>query len=168
MARTGRPRKNPALRVVKGNFGPKEIARKGKREALPSDAPLCPDHLDALEASIWDRLIEHLGRIGTLQRCDEGQLAAYCKVYARYQRADARRADDGDFYETEGRQGRVIRTHPAIGVMERCERILRSLSSEFGMSPASRKAMGYDPKQLALPFDERPGHDDPTRAYLTD
>lgn len=179
MARTGRPRKKADLKVVKGNFA-KGISQTAavradeKRGALvlSADAPPRPDHLDKMEAQIWDKLVTHLEKIGTLQRCDEGQLAAYCGTYARYIRnkktleAFREKNEGSDFFTTDGRHGEMIRVHPAIGVIERCEKALKSMATEFGMTPSSRKAMGYDPKQLFLPFSDDRQKDDPTEGII--
>ncbi|MGB4107756.1 MAG: phage terminase small subunit P27 family [Alphaproteobacteria bacterium] len=169
MARTGRPRKPRSLKVVPGNFPQKGKDEKkndtGKR-VLTLETPEKPKHLNEAEGAIWDRLVTALAKIGTLQKVDEGTLSAYCKVYARYQEADQEIRNEGMFYWTDGRQGRHRKVNPAVGVMERCEQRLKQLATEFGMTPSSRKAMGYDPTQLFLPFDHKPENDDPTKGLL--
>lgn len=162
MAKRGRPRKRPDLKVVKGAFGVNKAiesnAKKGKR-SLPPDKPNRPQHLDGVEAQIWDELVVHLNTIGSLQKCDEGTLVAYCSAYARLirnkQALEKHRKEHGsDFYQTDGRHGIVIRTHPAVGIIEKTEKTIRALAVEFGMTPAGRKGLGYDPAQGILPFNE--------------
>lgn len=166
MARRGRPRKQPDLKVVKGAFAVGKQADSEKKKGKPVLAPNKPDrpeHLDQLEAKIWDELVAHLHTIGSLQKCDEGTLVAYCTAYARLIRnkkaLEKHRTTHGDdFYETEGRHGLVIRTHPAVGIIEKTEKTIRALAVEFGMTPAGRKGLGFDTIQLSLPLsmpDER-------------
>jgi P27 family predicted phage terminase small subunit len=161
MAKTGRPRKPAALKVVKGNFKPAQkpsADEKPGKLILALDAPLKPAHLDEDETAIWDQLIPHLSKIGTLQKCDAGSLETYCTQYASLIRnkkalAEHRKAHGSDFYSTDGRHGEVVRTHPAVGIIERAGKQVKSLATEFGMTPASRKGMGYDPNQLFLPLE---------------
>jgi P27 family predicted phage terminase small subunit len=176
MARTGRPRKSPELKVVKGNFQGKKLAppesekSKGKKTLSP-DAPERPIHLDDIEGKIWDQLIPHLSLIGTLQKCDLGSLESYCTSYASLIRnkqslTQHRKKYGSDYFETDGKHGRMIRVHPAVGVIDRAQRLIKMLAVEFGMTPSSRKAMGYDPAQLFLPFNEK-SDDDPTKGLLS-
>lgn len=163
MAKRGRPRKRPELKVVKGIFDPKKNIggkeeKKGKPVLIP-EKPNRPPHLDKLEAGIWDELVVHLNKIGSLQKCDEGTLVAYCSVYARLIRSRQelekhRKKEKSDFYKTESTHGMFLRAHPAISIIEKCEKTIRSLAVEFGMTPAGRKGLGYDPSQPLLPFDE--------------
>jgi len=168
MARTGRGEKSPAAKAGRGN----QVLEKIGKQTLPPDAPAKPAHLDATEGKIWDTLVQQMGKLGRLQRFDEGTLSAYCSTYARMIRSKEtltihRDRFKSDFYTTDGKHGEVIRMHPAIGVIERCEKILRQLAVEFGMTPSARKAMGYDVGQLQLPLgDRQETSDDPTRDLI--
>jgi len=175
MARTGRPRKPKELKVVQGKFGKSDQDGKKKGQAsLAPDAPDKPDSLDDIESQIWDNLIAVLNNIGTLQKCDAGSLESYCTVYAsmiRHKNAlvKFRKENDGcDFYTTEGKHGLVYKIHPAVGAIERATKIIKALAEEFGMTPASRKGMGYDPKQLMLPglTGQKETQFDPTKGMI--
>ncbi len=159
MAKMGRPPKRGNLKVVKGGFGNKKSksgsGKKGQ-PSLPPAAPDLPDHLDALEIKIWDTLVKQLSHIGVLQKFDEGTLSSYCGVYARMIRSkealnEHRKKHGSDFFATDGRHGEMFRVHPAVGVIERCEKTIKALAIEFGMTPAGRKGLGYDSRQLLLP-----------------
>lgn len=182
MAKRGRPRKPRDLKVIDGNFRkpkpgekPEDKAKKGQA-SLPADAPPKPDSLDEAEGKIWDELIPHLNKIGTLQRCDAGSLEAYCTAVATLRRnkkilSDYRAKNQGsDFYTNNSQHGEVIRMHPAVGVIERTTKTIKMLADEFGMTPASRKGMGYDPRQLFLPGlgGGKAEENDPTAALLGD
>lgn len=170
MARTGRGEKPPEAKATRGN-NPGTTPEKSGKLALPPDAPAKPTHLDQIEGKIWDNLVQQLGKLGRLQRFDEGTLAAYCSTYARLIRNKAtleahREKYQSDFYTTDGKHGEIIRMHPAVGVIERCEKILRQLAVEFGMTPSARKAMGYDIGQLQLPLGDEQSTDDPSRRLV--
>lgn len=173
MAKLGRPRKPQALKVVAPNFrGKTQPEKKPGKAILSQDAPDKPAHLDELEGKIWDQLIPHLIRIGTLQRCDVGSLETYCTQYASLVRNKAalkkhREKHGDDFYSTDGRHGEVVRVHPAVGIIERAGKQIKSLATEFGMTPASRKNMGYDPGQLFLPFSDEESPHDPTAGLVS-
>lgn len=162
MSKTGRPPKNPALRASKAS----STEQAGKKILLP-DAPEKPRGLKGIASEVWDQLIPHLSRIGTLQRCDSLQLELYCKAYARYREAELEIENSGMFYTTEGRQGSHRKLNPAVGVQERASKEMKSLAEQFGMTTASRKNMGYDPSQLFLPFEQKSESvKDPTAALL--
>lgn len=174
MARTGRPRKNPALKVVSGG-GRSEKARpenpdqKKGRLYLSPETPERPAHLDAMEGKIWDQLVTQLSHIGALRKVDEGTLASYCTAYATIMRAkealaEHRKKNGSDFFSTDGRHGEMIRVHPAHGIIERNIKIIKTLAVEFGMTPAGRKGLGFNPAQPLLPGldEEGPLQKDPT------
>lgn len=160
MAKRGRPRKDPKLNVVSGSFKSKTKQdnpdkKKGKL-TLPASAPDRPDHLNESECKIWDALVSHLHQIGSLQKCDEGSLSAYCTTYdtlirAKKSLAKHREKHGDDFFTTDGRHGEMIRVHPALKVIESSTKIIKTLAQEFGMTPAGRKGLGYNPAQPMLP-----------------
>lgn len=167
MAKRGRPRKDPKLNVVSGSFKSKQKQdnpdkNKGKL-TLPASAPDRPDHLNESEVNIWNALVSHLHSIGSLQKCDEGSLSAYCTAYdtlirAKETLAKHRKDHGSDFFQTDGRHGEMIRAHPALKVIEANTKILKTLAQEFGMTPAGRKGLGYNPAQPLLPgFEDTPG-----------
>lgn len=170
MAKRGRPpkKKNGDLKVINGNFKTGKGVKKSKLPAdrgkhkLPSDAPDKPAWLGDIESEIWDRTIKELHKVGTLQKVDAGSLECYCDAYARKIRAKQQIQDDGgsEYYETEGRQGRMRRVHPAVQVIQESEKKIKSFATEFGMSPAARKNLGYDPRQGDLLAD------DPSQEYI--
>lgn len=180
MARTGRPRKNPGLKVVPltgkqdKNKPDNPNKAKGKRILAP-DAPVRPEHLGTLEAQIWDGLVSHLSQIGSLQKCDEGSLVSYCLAYASVIRSDKalkeHRAKHGsDYFTTEGRHGEMIREHPAVKTIERNAKIIAKFATEFGMTPAGRKGLGFIQSHPLLPGIEEfenQAKNDPTQGFWT-
>jgi len=156
MAKRGRPRKQPELKVVKGNFAAAKAAPDKDKGALslPPDAPEKPAELKGHAAVVWDDIVPKLAVLGVLQKVDRGQILAYCKASARIAEAEAEIDENGMFYWTAGRQGQHRKLNPAVGVIERAEKTIAQLAEKFGMTPTSRKQMGYDPAQLSLPLEE--------------
>lgn len=170
MARKGRPRKKPELKVVKGSFpGIKAAPDKDKGAlSLPPDAPEKPKDLTGVSALVWDDIVPKLAVLGVLQKVDRGQILAYCKASARIAEAEAEIEENGMFYWTDGRQGQHRKLNPAVGVIERAEKTIAQLAERFGMTPTSRKQMGYDPAQYSLPLEEKASNPyDPTSGLFS-
>lgn len=134
----GRKPQPTHLRLVKGNPGKRALPQnepkpKTARPPKPANLP------DSTASKLWDVLEDELFNMGVLTTADGPALRMLCEVWARF--FEARRIINqfGSMtYTTEGVAGMQIKVHPAVGIMERAERSIRSWCSEFGLTPAAR------------------------------
>jgi P27 family predicted phage terminase small subunit len=138
MARKADP---AGLRLLKGRS---EARDSGGRLVAPSpnfvrEAPEPPEWLCVEARAEWDRVVPGLERLDLLKPEDRAVLAAYCVTYARFVEAVR-------IYRAEGTtivnpDSGNLRRHPAVGIAEAAAAQLRSLGAEFGLTPASERAV---------------------------
>ena len=130
---------------------PNDVARKiltanpGKRStgsAVDSDAPfVCaklkkPKGLDEYATKEWNRLVSTLAPI--LSPASAGMVLIAAETFSQIQRAKAAiNANGSEFYETTGKSGRMIREHPAVGILGRSMRAYHQALAELGASPVA-------------------------------
>ena len=124
------------LKVVNGNPGKRAIPDATPQPTVEMIPP--PDYLDDDARRVWNDLSDELFRLGLMSRLDVPFLAAFCIATAEAVRAYEDLKTNGRIYETEGRNGRLRKSSPAVAQFHEALRNMRSLGSEFGLSPASR------------------------------
>src|SRR5262249_25527084 len=81
--------------------------------------------------------------LGVLTELDGVALEALCEAYADGQ--EARKTLDkfgSRYYETvSSNGGKMLRAHPAVGVVRDADRRLRGWLAEFGLTPAQRSGI---------------------------
>jgi P27 family predicted phage terminase small subunit len=130
------PKKTPlALVKLRGNPGKRALPRQDVQPA-PLGHP--PEELRGRALDEWKRITPELRRLGLLSKLDRAALAAYCQAWA----------DLAWAMDTLAREGRVIENpsgaivaHPAVQVKNAAVAQIRSLSGEFGLSPAARASL---------------------------
>jgi P27 family predicted phage terminase small subunit len=149
----GRKKKPTVIKLVTGNPGRYPL---NKKEPKPeAGCPEAPEWLSEKAKTAWPRVAQMLVDMGVLAVNDALGLEALCEAYAEVREAreslkkpitltDA----EGNSYEvakggeltyvTVGKFGPMIRVRPEIAVISDADRRLRSLLSEFGMTPAAR------------------------------
>lgn len=142
----GRKPTPASLKVVTGNPGKRPI-KHGL--AAENEAPPPPDRLSAEALEIWHSTVPQLHRLGVLARVDQHQIAVYCEVVARYYRALGEVQRLGEVYETQGKNGPMLRVNPYVKIARDCEVTIKNYASEWGMTAVARMRLG-DPKQPDL------------------
>lgn len=139
MARTGRPPKPTALKILNGNPGRGPInSREPKPDATP---PKCPTWLDAEAKRKWKQLVPHLQRLGLLTVVDGDVLTAYCQAWAEFRQAT----------ETLQKKGRYIsvgpsqQPHPAVAQQRSAWKAVKEFAALFGLDPSSRSRLMVHP-----------------------
>lgn len=132
----GRKPKDVAMKLLTGNPG------KRSAPALDSDAPfVCaklkkPKGLDQFASKEWNRLVSTLAPI--LSPASAGMVLVAAETFSQIQRAKAAiNANGSEFYETTGKSGRMIREHPAVGILGRSMRAYHQALAELGASPVA-------------------------------
>lgn len=168
MARTGSGRKSKprALKELAGNPGkrslgrdldapPQEELEAAKSLATATLAP--PTWLNKTAAKEWKRLAPILQRLRLLGQVDASALAQYCMWWGVWSAAAQAVNRIGSTYKTKSKHGSIDRVRPQFAVLEKAQRMMNRLSTEFGLTPAARSSLGralVDPAnqpELGLP-----------------
>lgn len=137
----GRKPNPPRLQIVGGNAGKRAIREDGLRLASEYAPP--PAHLDDYAREAWEKLVPQLVILQMFTVLDHHALEQYCLTYSRWRRAeDALKATGIDTYETHGKQGTMKRALPEVAIVAESIRLMRSVGSEFGLSPVARLRLG--------------------------
>ena len=115
--------------------------RRERREAKgPAGAPDCPDWLDADARTAWDQLVPQLTSMAVLTKIDGNALARYCRLWARWRKAEAFIDKHGDMFPIKDEAGklRCMQQWPQVAIASKLAQQLTRLEQEFGMTPAAR------------------------------
>lgn len=139
----GRKPKPTALKVLAGNPGKRKLNdREPNFETGSAETP--PELLDEkheIARSEWCRVCPLLIAAGVYTDIDRTALIAYCLTYERWILAERKIERDGLFVRTD--KGYVMASQE-MRTIEASIGVLRSLMSEFGMTPASRARLQVD------------------------
>lgn len=141
------PKPTPtALKKLRGNPG---------KRALPKDEPTPPalqpgdeltappKWLDRYAAEEWVRVTAQLVPLGLVTAIDTTALAAYCKCYSRWRKAEE--ALDREGVEMKAGKGGYRQQQPKVAIAQRYLVQMQSLAAEFGFTPASRTRLRVPP-----------------------
>jgi P27 family predicted phage terminase small subunit len=138
MANRNGPKSLPtAMKVLKGTDQP---CRTNKREPkLPVERSLAPKWLSKKAQEIYLELSDVLVGMQVLTKADQTALEMLCDAYAEYREARAYIEDKGMTYETTATSGDVIyKVYPQVAIASDAYKRIRSMMTEFGLTPASR------------------------------
>ncbi len=147
----GRKSTPRALKLLHGNPG-----RRPLNEAEPKPTvrlPRAPDHLGDAAKKEWQRAGRFLLEHGLVSDLDRAAFAAYCTAYGRWVECEEALKTYGVMLKSPN--GFPVQS-PYLAVANRALEQMKSLLSEFGMSPASRTRVA------GVQLDE----DDPFEDYL--
>lgn len=136
----GRKQIPTALKQLHGNPG-----RRPLNEDEPKPEPLLPKapaHLSDEALKEWHRAGAFLLNLGLISDLDLAAFAAYCTSYGRWVEAEQSLKDFGVMLKSPN--GFPIQS-PYLAVANRAMEQMRSLLSEFGMSPTSRTRVSAAP-----------------------
>jgi len=136
----GRLPKPTNLKILEGNPGHRPL---NKHEPKPASRAVCPSHLTALAKREWRRVSVELEQLGLLTGVDAAELAAYCCAYGRWIEAE-REVKKHGLLVPSAVPG-VLKSNPAIAVVNQCLTQIDKFSSQFGMTPASRSRISVAP-----------------------
>jgi P27 family predicted phage terminase small subunit len=131
--RSGRKPKPTVLKVLQGNPGKRPL---NPHEPRPEPKlPQAPAHLSEDAKKEWRRLGRQLLRMGLMTEIDRPALALYCQAWGRWLEAEDALKRYGVMVKSSA--GFPVQS-PYLAVANKAMEQMRSLLSEFGMSPASR------------------------------
>lgn len=135
MGQRGPKPKPTALRNLQGNPGKRPINKNEPAPTKGQRVPNCPAWLNEDAAALWRQHAKRLWDLGLLTHVDVGALAALCETEALYHTAVQKLAEGDVVHVTDKGYH-----HASAWVQIRSQALkqLKSLWSEFGMTPASR------------------------------
>ena len=129
----GRKPTPTALKLLRGNPGRRPLNEDEPKPAVR--LPRSPDHLSDLAKKEWRRAGRFLLQLGLMSDIDVAAFAGYCAAYGRWAEAERSLKTSGIMLMSPN--GFQIQS-PYLAVANKALEQMRSLLSEFGMSPASR------------------------------
>jgi len=142
MRATGGGRKSTptSLKLLNGNPGHRPI---NQDEPKPQPRlPRAPQHLSEAAKKEWTRAGRFLLQLGLISDLDLAAFAAYCTAYGRWVEAEQALQTYGVMVKSPNN---FPMQSPYLAVANRAMDQMRSLLSEFGMSPASRTRVSASP-----------------------
>jgi P27 family predicted phage terminase small subunit len=140
----GRKPQPTALKLLKGNPGRRPM---NENEPRPEPRlPQAPSHLSETAKREWKRAGRMLLQLGLITGIDRPAFALYCQAYGRWVEAEEALRQYGVMVKSPS--GFPMQS-PYLAVANKAMEQMRSLLSEFGMTPASRTRV-----QAVLPEEE--------------
>lgn len=137
---SGRKPKPTSLKLLQGNPGKRPLNENEPKPEPKLPAP--PSHLSKEARKEWRRSGAFLLQLGLISDLDRAAFAAYCTAYGRWIEAEEALKTYGVMIKSPS--GFPIQS-PYLAVANKAMAQMRSLLSEFGMSPATRTRVSTAP-----------------------
>ena len=137
---SGRKPKPTSLKLLQGNPGKRPLNENEPRPAPRLPSP--PAHLSKEARKEWRRSGAFLLELGLISDLDRSAFAAYCTAYGRWIEAEEALKTYGVMIKSPS--GFPIQS-PYLSIAKKAMEQMRSLLSEFGMSPATRTRVSGTP-----------------------
>lgn len=123
----------------------------------PPGLPRCPAWLDADAKAAWKQLAPMLAAMGCLTKIDTNALARYCRLWARWRKAEAFIDKHGEVYPLKDDEGktRCVQQWPQVAIANKLAQQLSRLEAEFGMTPSARSRIQIEKPRPAVSGLER-------------
>lgn len=122
------------LKLLRGNPGRRPISTREPTPALVDEGQAPPAWLEAAAKKEWRRLAPLLAKNGLLSELDLDALTAYCVAFTDWRRAAAQARRRAVVVGPNG----FLMASPYVAMAARALTVLRSLMSDFGMTPSAR------------------------------
>lgn len=162
----GRNPTPPALKLVNGNPGHREIPATPEIEAA---IPPLPDHLDTpldrraqIARAEWDRITPDLLTVQLINPLFRAILVAYCDAWGEYLYADemlTRPADQGGGYLVKTPNNYEVQS-PWVVIKNKAFEKLVKTQAEMGLTPSALARVAGTPQMPLFP------ESDPMEAFL--
>lgn len=135
----GRKPKPAHIHLINGNpsrTNPKELeAQILFDNSFSDEIPEPAETLTGEALAEWNRLVPELQKAKIFKSVDKIALTQFCIMYERWVTAEKHLKEKGLWYKTN--KG-VIALNPNFKIVTHCIEQMRSIMSDFGMSPAAR------------------------------
>lgn len=106
------------------------------------------------EIKIWDRLGPYLAMLGRLKPHNSDVFADYCHVLNEIREARAFLKSNDYTYASHSKAGQQLKSRPEVAQLNDNWRKFRSLIGEFGLAPASERALDLTQNTFNDSFDD--------------
>lgn len=151
--------RRPAEGTVVPMKGEAQGGHNLQERAVSLALELRPEGLPQNVRWVYDRLAPPLclaTRKHPLNSANVTMFVMLCRSVARYEHYETLLDELGETYESNGRQGKQIKSRPEIAQLNETWRQIRALASDFGMTPASERAL-VAVGQMGFDFDDDDG-----------
>jgi P27 family predicted phage terminase small subunit len=145
----GRKPKPTALKLLQGNPGKRPLRDDEPRPEVCLPDP--PEHLSAVAKEHWGVIGAQLAEAGILTSIDRDALALYCEAYARWVHANEQLRLFGVLVKAPS--GYPMQS-PFLAIANKAFEQMRSMLTEFGMTPSSRTRVRVASPGAEDPMDE--------------
>lgn len=129
-----------SVKKAQGNPGRKPL---NKTEPSAGKHPEKPLHLTGESAALWDRLCEMFESMGILDMADGLAIELICETYEEWRRNMEVIKKNGGVYSTKSITGeKILRQLPHVAQASDAWKRIRSMLSEFGLTPSARVRLG--------------------------
>jgi P27 family predicted phage terminase small subunit len=116
--------------------------KKGYRPPTPGKVtvkiPECPDWLDALAKTEWNRACKRLNDLGLLKKTDISALEGYCAAYSRWRRAEETITERFTYVYVEDKTFKQKRTVlPEAQIAKDALAQMKAYQNDIGLMPKS-------------------------------
>jgi len=132
----GRKQTPTALKILKGNPGHRPINKNEPK--FPASTPTPPAILGREGKREWRRIHKLFSAVGLITEADRTALALYCQAFEKWWEAARHLKEEGSIIKAPS--GYPI-INPWESIEKNAKAEMRSLISEFGMTPASRSKL---------------------------
>lgn len=157
MARTGRPPKPIALRVLENNPGKRKMPKDVPMPTKLHDIPAPPDHLSGVAKEHWIYLAKKLQVCGILTEIDVYALEHCCTSLAIAQNASIKINETGLVMSIKNEDGslKTAIKSPFLTVYAEALMLFEKYGSKLGLSPVDRMRLkGVCKQDKGDEFDE--------------
>ena len=137
----GRKKRPKKITELLGNPGKRDLPDEIEPRRIDRPEPLA--HLNEAARQIWERVCDELYHLGLISNLDLEMLAGFCANAARV--ADLERKVDGKELVICQVTGKVV-TNPLLPVLRMSYTMMHRFGSEFGLSPAARTRLAFQPQ----------------------
>jgi P27 family predicted phage terminase small subunit len=146
----GRKPKPTSLKVLNGNAGKRPL-NKNEPKTTPGISR-CPSWLSPKAKTAWKEIGGHLKNMNVLNVEDSKALELLCDAYSEWRDARAVIQREGSTYETDTENGVRHWNRPEVSVANDAWRRVKSMLSEFGLTPSSRSKIQVNGSEADDPF----------------
>lgn len=142
-----------AMKILKGTDQPCRINKKEPKLAV--ERSLVPEWLSERGQEAYRQLSDVLVSMNVLTKADRMALELLCDAYADYREAkDYLKGKGTTTYETATESGVIFRAYPQVGMVSDAYKRIRSMMTEFGLTPASRSKVSAQGEEQKDPLGE--------------
>lgn len=152
MANRNGPKALPTqMKVLKGTAQP---CRTNKKEPkLPVERSLVPKWLSKRAQEAYVDLSDILIGVQVLTKADRTALEMLCDAYSEYRQAREFVEGNGMTYTVTTKEGDVLhKVYPQVAIASDAYKRVRSMMTEFGLTPASRGKVSAQGEQAEDPM----------------